>query len=71
MAADSPQSCGRFCDHHVHTTNADGTTSEMTKQKEFVIGAPNAKESGIEADKSTATLGIPRKRRFWHQENAR
>ncbi|MBV7430252.1 MULTISPECIES: pilus assembly protein [unclassified Acidovorax] len=52
-------------------TNADGTTSEVTKQKEFVIGAPNPKESGIEAGKSTATLGIPRKRRFWYQENAR
>jgi len=52
-------------------TNADGTTSVVTKQKEFVIGAPNAKESGIEAGKSTATLGVPRKRRFWYQENAR
>lgn len=52
-------------------TNADGTTTEVTKQKEFVIGAPNAKESGIEAGKSTALLGVPRKRRFWYQENAR
>lgn len=52
-------------------SNPDGSTTEVTKQKEFVIGAPNSKESGIEAGKSTAILAIPRKRRFWYQENAR
>lgn len=52
-------------------TNADGTTTTVTKQKEFVIGAPNSKKSGIETGKTTATLNVPRKRRYWYQENAR
>lgn len=52
-------------------TNADGTTKTVTKQKDFVIGAPNSKKSGIETGKTTATLNVPRKRRYWYQENAR
>lgn len=52
-------------------TNADGTTTTVTKQKDFVIGAPNSKKSGIETGKTNATLNVPRKRRYWYQENAR
>lgn len=43
----------------------------VTKQKDFIIGAPNTKKSAIETGKSTGALSTPRKRRYWYQENAR
>lgn len=52
-------------------TNSDGTTTTVTKQKDFIIGAPNSKKSAIETGKSTGSLSVPRKRRYWYQENAR
>lgn len=52
-------------------TNPDGTTTTVTKQKDFIIGAPNSKKSAIETGKSTGSLSAPRKRRYWYQENAR
>lgn len=52
-------------------TNPDGTTTTVTKQKDFIIGAPNSKKSAIETGKSTGSLSTPRKRRYWYQENAR
>lgn len=52
-------------------TNPDGTTTTVTKQKDFIIGAPNSKKSAIETGKSTSSLSAPRKRRYWYQENAR
>ncbi|WP_440106928.1 pilus assembly protein [Acidovorax sp. BL-A-41-H1] len=52
-------------------TNADGTTSSAEKRVEFVIGAPNARQSGIEGAKPGARINVPRKRRFWHQTGAR
>ena len=51
--------------------NADGTKTTVTKQKDFVIGAPNTKRSAIETGKTNATLNVPRKRRYWYQESAR
>lgn len=51
--------------------NADGTTTTVTKDKEFVIGAPNTKKSGIENGPVKTTLSLPRKRRYWFQENTR
>lgn len=52
-------------------TNPDGTTTTVTKQKDFIIGAPNSKKSAIETGESTGSLSAPRKRRYWYQENAR
>lgn len=52
-------------------TNEDGTTTTVTKQEDFIIGAPNSKKSAIETGKATGALSVPRKRRYWYQENAR
>lgn len=52
-----------------YTQNIDGVEKIITKQKEFLIGAPNAKHSAIEAGKTTTSLKVPRKRRYWYQEN--
>lgn len=52
-----------------YTQNIGGEEKVITKQKEFLIGAPNAKHSAIEAGKTTTSLKVPRKRRYWYQEN--
>jgi type IV pilus assembly protein PilY1 len=49
----------------------DGKTTTIKKQKDFLIGAPNPKHSAIDAGNTNATLNVPRKRRYWFQENAR
>lgn len=51
--------------------NPDGTTTSVTTTKEFVIGKENDKKSGIDTGKVRTTLDLPRKRRYWYQENAR
>lgn len=43
----------------------------VTKQVPFIIGAPNAKGSGIEGSKVSQTVAPVRKRRYWILENAR
>lgn len=51
------------------TYTPPGSTEEVTKQKDFIIGAPNSKKSAIETGKSTGALSVPRKRRYWFNEN--
>ena len=51
----------------VNITRPDGTT----KQVPFVIGAPNARNSGIEGSRLNPTIQAPRKRRYWFQETER
>lgn len=46
-----------------------GEMTTISKQKEFVIGAPNPKHSAIEVGKTNSPLNVPRKRRYWYQEN--
>lgn len=50
--------------------NEDGTKTSVTKLKPFVNG-PNPKHSAIESVNPKPSLNVPRKRRFWYQENAR
>ena len=50
-------------------TDSNGHT--VTKKKEFLIGAPNAKGSGIETSNTPSTINVPRKRRYWFEESAR
>lgn len=50
-------------------TDSNGRT--VTKKKEFLIGAPNAKGSGIETSNTPTTINVPRKRRYWFEEPAR
>lgn len=50
---------------------ANCTDETRTKQVPFVIGAPNAKGSGIEGSKVTPTITPVRKRGYWYLENAR
>ena len=48
--------------------NSDKT---LTKDVPFIIGAPNAKNSGIEGSKVKPTITPTRKRKYWYLENAR
>jgi len=43
----------------------------LTKRIPFIIGAPNAKRSGIEATKVSPAISPVRKRRYWNLENTR
>ncbi|WP_431777721.1 pilus assembly protein [Ottowia caeni] len=52
-------------------TNADGTTTEVTKRKPILIGGPNSKKSAIETTDKTKSVNLPRKRRYWYQEQTR
>ena len=47
------------------------TGQPASKQVPFIIGAPNAKGSGIEGSKVTPVVTPTRKRRYWFLENAR
>lgn len=49
----------------------DNKGQTATKKKEFLIGAPNAKGSGIETSNTPSTINVPRKRRYWYEEYAR
>ena len=55
----------------VETLNADGTTTTSTRQKSFVIGAPNSKGSSIGVGEPPKPAGLPRSRRYWFQESTR
>lgn len=48
----------------VTVTRADGTTVQVP----FVIGAPNSRNSAIEASRPRPVIEVPRKRRYWFQE---
>ncbi len=52
-------------------TNPDGTTSTVTKRKPILIGGPNSKKSAIETTDKNITVNLPRKRRYWYQEQTR
>lgn len=53
----------------VSYTDSNGQT--VTKKKEFLIGAPNAKGSGIETSNTPSSINVPRKRRYWFEESTR
>ncbi len=54
------------------TYTPPGSTEPVTVQKDFILGDPkNTKKSAIETGKSAGYLSVPRKRRYWYQENAR
>jgi type IV pilus assembly protein PilY1 len=50
---------------------ADGKEETVNKQVPFIIGGPNAKNSGIEGSKVKNTVTPTRKRKYWYLENAR
>ena len=47
-------------------TKADGKTG--TRFKPFVLGAPNARQSGLEVSEPAAPDNNSRTRRYWYQE---
>jgi type IV pilus assembly protein PilY1 len=51
----------------VNVLMPDGTT----RQKSFVIGAPNPQHSSIGVGEPTKPTGLPRTRRYWYQESPR
>ncbi|MBB2777081.1 UNVERIFIED_ORG: type IV pilus assembly protein PilY1 [Comamonas terrigena] len=55
----------------VSISYTDSNGHIATKKKEFLIGAPNAKGSGIETSNTPSTINVPRKRRYWFEESAR
>lgn len=53
------------------TYTPPGSDNPVTIQKGFVIGGTNPKKSGIEASNPPSKVNVPRKRRYWYQDNAR
>lgn len=51
------------------TYTPPGSSTPVTTQKDFIIGAPNEKKSAIETGRATSSLSVPRKRRYWFNEN--
>jgi type IV pilus assembly protein PilY1 len=50
---------------------SQSTNQTVSKDVPFIIGAPNAKASGIEGSKVKPTITPTRKRKYWYLENAR
>jgi hypothetical protein len=43
-------------------------TGNSARKVAFVIGAPNPKNSGIEASRVNPVIKVPRSRIYWYQE---